>query len=90
MDIKFMEKIQELVKTNPGQSRRDMCGEVEVEKKTCRTKGITHKRPIVRQQDRAACHTFRMPERLIPDPFFELTSPDMWTPNSLDLNLMDF
>ena len=47
-------------------------------------------RPFVWQQDSAPCHTSRKSQRWLGDHFFDFTTPDVWPPNSPDLNPMDF
>lgn len=47
-------------------------------------------RPFVWQQDSAPCHTSRKSQKWLGDNFFDFTSPDVWPPNSPDLNPMDY
>jgi len=47
-------------------------------------------RPFVWQQDSAPCHTSRRSQKWISEHFCDFTPPDVWPPNSPDLNPMDF
>ena len=47
-------------------------------------------RPFVWQQDSAPCHTARKTQAWMSNNFFDFVSPDVWPPNSPDLNPMDF
>ncbi len=47
-------------------------------------------RPYVWQQDSAPCHTSRKSQKWLSDNFFEFVAPDVWPPNSPDLNPMDY
>ena len=47
-------------------------------------------RPYVRQQDSAICHTSRKMQLWLSDNFVDFFPPDVWPPNSPDLNPMDF
>ena len=47
-------------------------------------------RPHVWQQDSAPCHTSRKTQLWLSNNFINFVPPDVWPPNSLDLNPMDF
>ena len=47
-------------------------------------------RPFIWQQESAPCHTSKKSQRWLGDHFCVLTTPDVWPPNSPDLNPMDF
>ena len=47
-------------------------------------------RPYVWQQDSAPCHTSRKAQAWLSDKFYDFVPPDVWPPNSPDLNPMDF
>ncbi|KAK8374093.1 hypothetical protein O3P69_019943, partial [Scylla paramamosain] len=47
-------------------------------------------RPYVWQQDSAPCHTSRKSQKWLSDNFFDFVAPDVWPPNSPDLNPMDY
>ena len=53
-------------------------------------KETTGDRPFARLQDNAPSHTSRKSQRWISDPFFDITLPEVWPPNSADFNPMDF
>ncbi|KAK8372100.1 hypothetical protein O3P69_011810 [Scylla paramamosain] len=47
-------------------------------------------RPYVWQQGSAPCHTSRKSQKWLSDNFFDFVAPDVWPPNSPDLNPMDY
>ena len=52
--------------------------------------GHMHGRSYVWQQDSAPCHTSGKSLKWLSANFFKYTSPNVWPPNSPDLNPMDY
>ena len=47
-------------------------------------------RTFVWQQDSAPCHTLRISQKWLIEHFYDFVPPDVWPPNSPDLNPMDY
>ena len=54
------------------------------------TKETLGDRPFVWQQDSAPCHNSKKSQKKLGKQFFDFVTPDVWPPNSPDLNPMDF
>ena len=53
-------------------------------------KQVAGDRPWVWQQDSAPCHTSKMSMTFLNNNCYDLVTPDIWPPNSPDLNPMDY
>ncbi len=51
---------------------------------------VANNRPFVWQQDSAPCHTSGKSQKWLSANFYDFTSPNVWPPNSPDLNPMDY
>ena len=51
---------------------------------------VANGRPNVWQQDSAPCHTSGKSKKWLSARFYDYTSPNVWPPNSPDLNTMDY
>lgn len=51
---------------------------------------VANGRPFVWQQDSAPCHTSRKSQKWLAENFYDFASPNVWPPNSPDLNPMDY
>lgn len=51
---------------------------------------VANGRPYVWQQDSAPCHTSGKSKKWLSENFYDFTSPNVWPPNSPDLNPMDY
>lgn len=51
---------------------------------------VANNRPCVWRQDSAPCHTSGKNQKWLSANFYDYTSPNIWPPNSPDLNPMDY
>ena len=51
---------------------------------------VANGRPYVWQQDSAPCHTSGKSQKWLSENFYDFISPNVWPPNSPDLNPMDY
>ncbi|KAL1130056.1 hypothetical protein AAG570_012999 [Ranatra chinensis] len=51
---------------------------------------VANGRPYVCQQDSAPCHTSGKSQNWLSENFYDFTSPNVWPPNSPDLNPTDY
>ena len=51
---------------------------------------VANNRPYVWQQDSAPCHTSGKSQKWLSANFYDYTSPNVWPPNSPNLNPMDY
>ena len=51
---------------------------------------VANGRPYVWQHDSAPCHTSGKSKKWLSANFYDYTSPNVWPPNSADLNPMDY
>ncbi|KFM77814.1 Transposable element Tcb2 transposase, partial [Stegodyphus mimosarum] len=85
----FLANLQEQVLKNPGIGSGGYVELLNTVVKPWITR-VAKGRPYVWEQNSAPCHTSGKSQKWLSENFYDFTSPNVWPPNSPDLNPMDY